>query len=812
MKSCISLTLALLSSLQAYTQNSLSGKVTDKQTNEPLIGAHIYISDLEKGTTTNADGRFEIRDLPLGTFLVEVGYVSYSAQVLKTTIQGETTLPVELSVSITEMSEVIVTGTSASTEREMNPVPILVMEGISTSESPSTNIIDAISKLPGISQITTGGAISKPVIRGLGYNRVVVLNNSIRQEGQQWGDEHGIEIDAYSVDRVEIIKGPGSLMYGSDAIAGVLNFLAPRPVEEGKIIGKVMSNYQSNNALQGYSVVNAGHIKDINWLAQVSSKTAGNYRNATDGKVYNSGFEELHFNGTAGINKKWGFSQLHFSRFDQSLSLVEGERDPLGNFVRPVVINGTTVEEQTVSNDDLAGYQIGIPRQDINHLKIASTSKLFFKKSLISQNFAFQQNTRKEFADPLDERVEELFFLLNTFNYDIKYLLPERDEWQTSVGMNGMQQSSQNKGEEFIIPEYSLFDVGIFAFAQKSFDKMNVSGGLRYDVRSLNSQPLYLNEHEEPTDVSDANATVKFKEFNTTFSNYSASIGTSYRLTKKLTAKLNAARGFRSPNMAELGSNGIHEGTFRYELGNTQLKSETSIQIDAGLLYDSHHVSFEMAVFNNSIQDYIFLQKLSSVFGADSIVDMSNPAPTFQFVQGNANLYGGEFAIDIHPHPLDWLHFENAVSFVRGKQLNQPDSTKYLPFMPAPKIRSELRALFKKGDSFLNNLYLKVDIVHTFQQSQTFQAFDTETPTSAYTLLNAGVGADIVSKNGTALFSLSLAASNLLDVAYQSHLSRLKYAPKNLANGKTGVFNMGKNFSVWLVVPLSIKKKLENPS
>jgi len=797
----------MLIALQAYTQNSLSGKIIDKETQEPLIGAHIYIPDLQKGTITDIDGLFELKDLPQGTFLIEVGYLSYSTQVLKTTIQGKVTLDVELALSITEMSEIVITGTSASTERELNPIPTIVIENISSGEAASTNIIDVIAKQPGISQITTGGAISKPVIRGLGYNRVVVLNNNIRQEGQQWGDEHGIEIDEYSVDRVEIIKGPGSLMYGSDAMAGVIHFLAPKPVADGKIIGSLMASYQSNNNLMGYSVMNAGNINDINWLARVSSKTAGNYRNSYDGKVYNSGFEELNYNGSLGINKKWGYSQLHFSRFAQSLGLVEGERDALGNFIKPVAINDTTIEEQTVTDSDLNGYKIGIPRQDIGHLKISSTSKLFLEKSIISLNLAFQQNSRKEFADPLDEQAEELFFLLNTFNYDVKYLFPEIKEWQTSVGINGMQQNSNNRGEEFLIPEYNLFDAGIFGFSQKSFDKIHIAGGFRYDMRNINALPLYLNANDEPTSASDTTAIVKFKDFNTTFSNYSASIGASYRLTKKMTVKLNISRGFRSPNMAELGSNGLHEGTFRYELGNVELKPETSLQIDAGLIYNNEHVSFELAIFNNAIENYIFLQKLNSVFGGDSIVDASDPVPTFQFVQGNANLYGGEFVIDIHPHPLDWLHFENSFAFVKGEQSNQPDSTKYLPFMPAPKIQSELRAKFKKVGSYISSLYLKVDVSYTFQQSEILSAFGTETPTAAYTLLNAGIGADIVSKKGNIMFSLSFAASNLLDVAYQSHLSRLKSAPENMANGRTGVFNMGRNFSMRLVVPLTFKRR-----
>lgn len=349
-----------------------------------------------------------------------------------------------------------------------------------------------------------------------------------------------------------------------------------------------------------------------------------------------------------------------------------------------------------------------------------------------------------------------------------------------------MQQRSQNKGEEFLIPEYTLFDAGLFVFTQKSFDKLHVSGGVRYDLRFLNSLPLYLSANDEPTVVSDTTTTLKFADFNTTFSNYSASLGGSYRLTSKLTAKLYLSRGFRSPNMAELGSNGIHEGTFRYELGNTQLNPETSLQIDAGLLYNSNHISFEIAVFNNYIQNYIFLQKLSSASGGDSIVELSDPRPAFKFVQGNANLYGGEFAIDIHPHPLDWLHFENSFSFVRGEQLNQPDSTKYLPFIPAPKIQSELRANFKKAGTHIRALYIKVDAAYTFLQSEVLSAFGKETPTQSYSLLNAGIGAAIVRTNGNTLFSLSFTVNQPLGCGLLKSFKQIKVCPSQFGKWQDG--------------------------
>jgi iron complex outermembrane receptor protein len=162
------------------------------------------------------------------------------------------------------------------------------------------------------------------VVRGLGYNRVVTLNNGARQEGQQWGDEHGVEVDEFSIDRAEIIKGPGSLLYGSDAMAGVINFVAPDPVEEGHITGEATASYQTNNQQQGYSLENAGNLKGLNWLLRGSRKLAGSYQNRYDGRVYNSGFGEWDANGYLGLNKRWGYSHFTFSSFNQEVGLRKG--------------------------------------------------------------------------------------------------------------------------------------------------------------------------------------------------------------------------------------------------------------------------------------------------------------------------------------------------------------------------------------------------------------------------------------------------------------------------------------------------------
>ncbi|MCB9232936.1 MAG: TonB-dependent receptor [Bacteroidia bacterium] len=797
----------LLMAWSASAQNSLSGTVTDSESGETLPGTTVYFPDLHVGATVDGDGKYEIKNLPRGTFLVEADLTGYSRKLAKITLEGETHLDLELSYSVTEMGDVVITGNTGSVTRQVNPVPTIVINNLSGIESPSTNVIDAIAQQPGISQITTGSGISKPVIRGLGFNRVVVLNNNVRQEGQQWGDEHGTEIDQYSVNRVEIIKGPGSLMYGSDAMAGVINFLAPKPVEEGTITAELMGNYQTNNHLQGYSASTAGSLGEVHWLGRVSSKRAGNFQNALDGKVYNSGFEELNFNGNADLHRKWGFTRLFASSFNQTMALPEGERDSLGNFVRPLVVNDSTLDEVTVTPADLSGYTIGIPRQMINHLRIGTENQVFIKNSLLSFMVAFQQNRRREFGDPFDPSATELYFLLNTLNYNVRFRFPDYKGWQTSTGLNGMWQSNQNRGEEFLIPQYSLWDGGIFAFTQKSFDRLHLAGGVRFDHRGIASQTLWLDGDGAPTGVTDSTASLKFAGFERNFNNVSASLGGSYSLNEVLTLKLNLARGFRSPNLAELASNGRHEGTFRYEVGDPDLRPETSLQTDAGLIVNTEHLSIELSLFDNSIQNFIFAEKLRSVTGGDSISDPGDPAPTFKFVQGRANLLGGELAVDLHPHPLDWLHIENSFAFVNANLAGQPDSTRFLPFTPAPRLRSELRADFDKVGKCLRSAFFKVDVAWTLAQNRFYSAYGTETATPGYALLNAALGADLTTRSGRKLFSFSIAASNLLDASYQSHLSRLKYAPVNLLTGRTGVFNMGRNISLRLVVPLEFRVK-----
>ncbi len=797
--------ISTIFSFTGHAQSTLKGIVKDSETQSFLPGVSVYISDLKKGSITNEAGSFSIEGLPKGKFLVEFKLIGYTAVVQSVQIDDLTELRITLTGMATELHEVIVTGISHTTELRKNPIPLLIISNQFILENTSTNLIDNISKKPGVSQISTGTAISKPVIRGLSYNRIITLYDGLRQEGQQWGDEHGIEIDEFSVDRVEIIKGAGSLMYGSDGLGGVINFLTPNPVAPGSIIGKWISNYQTNNGLFGNSISTSGNIKGVYWLARASNKIAKPFSNAYDGRVFNSGFNEINFNTMIGVSKKWGYSELSLSTYDQSVGLVEGDRDSNGNFTRIKNENGNEIET-TATDNELNSYRLYIPNQNIRHFRVSSTSNFYLNESRVQLNIGYQRNQRKEFGNVLQENRAELYFDLQTINYNLIYFFPSLREWEFSAGTTGMVQQNKNRGKEFLIPEYQSFDWGAFGFVKRPIGKLDLAGGLRYDMRSLNSNSLYLDADGNPTD--DPTATLKFGEAGITFKNLSASAGATYEFSKLFVGKLNVSRGFRAPNISELASNGRHEGTLRYEYGSFKLDAETSLQMDASLLLNSTHISMEVSVFQNTIANYIYTEKLLSSNGMDSIPDPDDPAPAYQYVQGKAQLRGGEMSIDIHPHPLDWLHFENSFSFVVGENKSSPenDSSKYLPFIPAPRLQSELRATIKKMGSIFSNSFLKIEFNYFLKQNRVLLENKTETTTPSYSLWNIGIGTQVRNRKSSELFSIYFTALNIFDRAYQSHLSRLKYAAENQVTGRAGVFNMGRNFSIKIVVPVVFKK------
>ncbi len=782
----------------------LTGKITAKNTGEPLPGVTIYFPDLKTGAISENDGMYRIENLPHTKVFVQITFVVYKLITEEIDLSVISTRDFVLEETVAELNEVVVTGLSMAAEKNRTSVPVLTIQPLNLLQSAATNIIDALSQQPGISQVTTGSGISKPVIRGLGFTRVVTVNDGIRQEGQQWGDEHGIEIDEFSINKVEILKGPASIAYGSDAMAGVINMISAPTLPEGKIKGNILSTLQTNNGLRGYSVNFTGNRKGYIWDFRSSGKMAHSYKNKYDGNVFNSGYREYAYSGIIGLNRSWGYSHLHFSSYNLIPGIVEGERDSItGKFTKPLALNDSTEGYSVASNTDFNSYHPGTPFQKIHHNKIVWNNSLILGDGSLKTTVGFQQNQRQEYADILDAGHYTLYFLLHTINYDVRYILPAKNKLNISLGMNGMHQKSQNMGTEYLIPEYALFDIGIFAIVKKTINRLDLNAGMRYDSRNEKGKDLYLDSQGEKTENNEIGSFHQFSAFNTTFTGISGSVGATYQFSESVYTKLNVSRGFRAPNIAEISANGVHEGTINYIIGTSALKPENSMQFDYALGLNSSHISAEIDLFSNNINNFIFLSKLESVTGGDSI---SNGYSTLKYSSGNAFLSGGEVSVDIHPHPLDWLHFENTFSYVVSKQKNQPDSSRFLPFTPAPRLTSELKASKRKWGRNLANAYIRFGAEYNFVQNKFYSALGTETATPGYTLVNFGMGTDVVSKNKIH-FSLYISVNNITDVAYQSHLSRLKYGAVNNVTGRTGVFNMGRNYSFKLIVPLDFSKK-----
>jgi iron complex outermembrane recepter protein len=799
----------------AATNNSLEGYVTDTAGN-PLYGVIVNIPDLKVGTSSDTNGHYVLKNLPQGRFLVQATLISYATSAVTVTVRGSAIQNFTLSESAIESHEVVVTGQSKATELKRNPVPIVTLNAQALQQTSSTNIIDAITQVPGVSAVTTGPNVSKPFIRGLGYNRVLTLYDGMRQEGQQWGDEHGIEVDQFGVDRVEVIKGPASLIYGSDALAGVVNLIPTPPPPDGKIVGNVVGEYQTNNGMVGGSAMLSGNKNGFYWLGRASEKAVKNYQDPIDGRVYGTNYQETDASATLGLNKKWGYSHLDLSMFNDLQAIPDGSRDSATRRFTKQITEVDTFRP-IVPASELNSYNIPILHQHIQHYRAFLTNSFDLGNGRLAVNVGFERSIRQEFSHPQAPDVSGLDLQLNSYIYDVKYFLPEWKGWNTTVGVNGMYQTNDaTKGTEFIVPSYHEFDIGPFALLTKTIGKLDISGGVRYDSRTYNNDALYtmpnpVTGFDMPVTGADtAGAAMPFSKYDHTFSGITGSIGATYLFSPRVSMKANVSRGFRSPNIAEISANGVHPGTFSYQLGNPDFKPEFSLQEDVGIDYASRHFTFSVAVFNNNLSNYIFNQKLLNKQGQDSLIVAG--VPTFQYQQGRAELYGGEFSLDVHPHPLDWLHFENTLTLTYGINEGVPgqpvnDSSKYLPYIPPVHGTSELRVSFRRVKKYVRNAFVKAQVAYFATQNRVYLAYNTETPTPGYTLFNAALGADIVNKKGRTLCNISVFGNNLFDVAYQDHLSRLKYFEPYPTDprGHLGIYNMGRNVDIKLSVPLDLR-------
>lgn len=740
---------------------TISGQVTDSKTRLPIAGATISLLQLRSSTSSDQQGHYNFKSLPSsGRYLVEVRFIGYQSMVKTVELTAEDlSVDFALTESIIETNEVVVTGTLVTAQSRRNSTSVSVVSK-DELQGNATNLIDALARqVPGLSQITTGQGISKPVIRGLGYNRVVTVSDGVKQMGQQWGDEHGIEIDQNQPDRVEVLRGAASLMYGSDAIGGVINILEPNVPTSGQIKGEVLSSYSTNNGLTNSSVMLTGNENGFVWRGRGSYQNAYSYHTPA-GRYINSGFNNSNFSGMLGMNKQWGYSHLNFSYMKNNIGFHEADPGDL-------------------LYNDSKSRTLDFPRQDIRHYKLALNNNFVLGGGNLKLDLGYQKNQRRE----LEEATPSLFFDLNTYSLDAKYYLSEKNGWQHVFGISASQEHSVNKGTEFLIPAYDQIELGAFGYAKKTWGENTFNMGLRYDYVDNKGKQLIIDDEEQ------------FAGFKNRFGNVSGALGYTHIFSEDLNFKANAGSAFRAPNPAELGSNGVHEGTFRYEIGNEDLKPERSYQADATLEFGHSIVTGSIGIYENYIHNFIYASTTKgdtkTVVGEDGDPQTYD---VYRYGQVNANLYGVEGSLNFHL--MNWIHLDNTFSYTHA-QNNSFDRP--LASIPAGVLHNTLR--LEPKVTGLHAFYLSVGLDNYFKQNRFDDTF--ETGTDSYTLLNAGIGTTL--RLGPQHLKVFATASNLTNKRYYDALSRLRPGRLSQEDPNFGVYNMGRNITFGVYLPLSIK-------
>ncbi|WP_299010679.1 TonB-dependent receptor [uncultured Tenacibaculum sp.] len=737
-----------------YAQNSLSGKITDTN-NQPLLGVEIYSDQLHKGTITNEDGTYNLQNIPNGKVTFNFSFLGFKTISKEFHFNSENiSFDVQLEESIFKIDEVIISTPFNKLQSE-NVMKVERLSARAIKKTGATTLSEGITNIAGVSQVSTGTSIGKPVIRGLSGNRVLVYTQGIRLENQQFGGEHGLGINDAGVAGVEVIKGPASLLYGSDALGGVLYIQPEKFVPENTTKLNVSQRYFSNTLGTNTSLGFKSSLKNWQFLARGTYAQHADYK-TPDYRVTNTRFNEKDLKLGIGFHEKNFSSELRYNFNNSKLGLTEG------------------IGEQTKET------HLEIPYQDIDNHIISLHTHVFFKKSKLDIDLGYTINNRQEFEEHHDHEEDEneeehehheegeaaLDMKLKTFSYNTKYHLPKFGKFEVLVGAQGLHQTNTNFGEELLIPNATVNDFGVFTTANFEWNNnTSLQAGIRYDNRGITTERHEV-AHEDEIHV--------FEAIDKSYNSFTASFGAKTKLFDAVTTRINIASGFRAPNLAELTSNGVHHGTNRFEVGNNNLVNEKNLQFDLSLDYNTEHFELFANGFYNKLNDYIYLSPTGEI---------EDEAPVYTYLQENAKLYGGEFGFHLHPHPLDWLHLESSFEMVIGKQ----DNGNYLPLIPANTLKNTLRTEFS-NEKWLPNGYASVSL-HSYFKQDNISEFETATP--AYNLVSLGIGGDIMISKYT--FTTSLTVNNLFDKKYINHLSRLK--PDTIFNSGRNIV-LGINFTI----------------
>ena len=716
-------------------------RVLNKENKQAIASADVFFPDLKTSTATDKNGYFSI-NTKNETVFSQISCVGY-ATFLETIILQKDTI-IYLDPSHQDLQEVVISGNSSKLQGE-NVLDVEKISLINNPELPGISLAQKLTNLAGISNFSTGAGIGKPVIRGMSGNRIAVFSQGVRIENQQWGDEHGLGIDENGYEQVEIIKGPASLLYGSDALGGVVYFADERYAKNNSIESVINSEFHSNT--NGWRNTGAFKVSKKHWHANFFGGY-DSYEDYSDGNgnaVYNSRFHTGNFKTSLGYTGEKYITSLKYSFLNEQYGLSDSTKAP--------------------SNLSIGKRQPDYPYQNLTtHLISSENTVLFENEAKLKVDVGYIFNNRKEFESATEDRQANLNMNLGTFSYNARWYSPQwHNRWSIIAGSQGMYQTNSNRGGERLIPDAVTVDAGIFITSDYYYTKKSYwQTGVRTDNRHISSQP-YGNEGESGY----------FPKFSKDYTAFVFSTGVYHQLTKSLSLRGNLSSGYRAPTMFELLSDGIHDGTNRYEIGNSALKIENSYQADISLNYKTRHLELFLNPYLNYIRNYIYLQPTGEI---------NENLPVYHYVQDNAYLYGGEAGFHFHPHPNDWLHFSGTYSSTFG----QDTKHNHLPLMPSQKVNLTVRASFP-GKKALQTFSAYVQEEYSFAQNLIAQY---ETPTPAYNLVNIGLTFDLNIEKQKIIFDAI--AENIFNETYYDHLSRYK---------QYGIYDMGRNLTFRVSLP-----------
>ena len=716
MKSYIAILFIGLS-LFAHAQQKISGIITNTQ-NEPLFNVEVYIEDLHKGTSTNEEGYYQLQNLPNTPIKITVAFIGFTTETKIISLQNkETTLNFSLEEAVFKMDEIIVS-TAFNKLQSQNVMKVEHKSIKSLQQKGTSTLIEGLATIPGVSQVSTGTSIGKPVIRGLSGNRVLVYSQGVRIENQQFGDEHGLGLNDVGIQSVEVIKGPASLLYGSDALGGVLYFNPEKFAEANTLSSNFEQKLFSNTLGSNSSLSLKNSSENWKFIGRGSYNTHSDYKVSNGNRVTNTRYNETDFKAGIGYQNSKISSVLRYNYNKLDLGIPE-----------------EGVAEQTKSK------KTTYPKQGVYNNLLSLNNIFFFQNSKLAIDLGYIANDRSEFED---SEIAVLHMKLNTFNYNAKFHFPKFGKIESIVGIQGMHQTNKNFGEEYLIPNATTNDIGAFGTGNYEWKTNVLQAGLRFDNRTISTNQYGIAGEEG-----------SFEAIDKAYNSFNASLGYKTSISDDLILRINFASGFRAPNLAELSSNGVHEGTNRYEIGNSNLKTERNVQSDINLEYYTNHFEFFINGFYNHINNYIYTSPTGEIQDTNDV---------YSYIQNNAKLYGGEIGVHFHPHPLDWLHLESSFETVTGEKQNGD----YLPLIPANNWNNTIRTEFDI-QNWLTDGFASINVSSTFNQNNV-SGFETASP--SYSLVNIGFGGTL--KIGKTIFNFNLNATNVFDKSYISHLSRLK--------------------------------------